>query len=231
MTTLVLVRHGQASFGAPDYDRLSTLGEQQGTLLGEHWQRCGLRPDAAFSGTMQRQRVTGERMLAALGTPADTLALHAGFNEYDHVGLIRGYLPVVLRAHPELAGKTDLAAGDAQQFRTLFNEVIDAWMAGTPAEGPIAETWDAFRARVADGLAHVATAGERVVVFTSGGVIAAALQRALGVEDRVARALNWRIFNASVHSFHVGRNGLDLLGFNDVAHLQAMQDPRLLTRL
>src|SRR6202012_6107391 len=58
VTTLVLVRHGQASFGARNYDELSATGERQGTVLGEHWRRCGRGFDAAWSGEMVRQKVT-----------------------------------------------------------------------------------------------------------------------------------------------------------------------------
>jgi broad specificity phosphatase PhoE len=40
MGTLYLVRHGQASFGADDYDQLSELGGA-GVRLGEHWRAQG----------------------------------------------------------------------------------------------------------------------------------------------------------------------------------------------
>ena len=63
MGALYLVRHGQASFGAADYDQLSELGARQCRRLGEHWQRRGMRFDAAFSGTLRRQR----QSLAAIG--------------------------------------------------------------------------------------------------------------------------------------------------------------------
>jgi broad specificity phosphatase PhoE len=36
MGTLYLVRHGQASFGADDYDQLSALGRRQSVRLGEY---------------------------------------------------------------------------------------------------------------------------------------------------------------------------------------------------
>jgi broad specificity phosphatase PhoE len=40
MGTLYLVRHGQASFGADDYDQLSPLGQQQTVRLGEYFIRA-----------------------------------------------------------------------------------------------------------------------------------------------------------------------------------------------
>lgn len=229
MSTLVLVRHGQASFGARNYDQLSPLGERQGELLGEHWQRCGLGFEAALCGTMQRQRVTAERALGVTGIDPATIHVDPAFNEYDHQGLIRAYLPVIAREHPDFQLQPQQLFSDPQVFQTFFNKVIDAWMNERPADGPIAETWAAFRARCMAGLTAAAVRGERVVAFTSGGVITAALQQALGLDDAVAQRLNWRIFNASVHVFSVGRGGLGLMGFNDVAHLQQLRDERLLT--
>ena len=62
MGTLYLVRHGQASFGADDYDQLSPLGRQQAVRLGEY-----LRPklqgkplEAVLMGSLKRHRQTWE---------------------------------------------------------------------------------------------------------------------------------------------------------------------------
>ena len=43
MGTLYLVRHGQASFGAADYDNLSELGHRQAVRLGEYWRERGMK--------------------------------------------------------------------------------------------------------------------------------------------------------------------------------------------
>ena len=50
MGNLYLIRHGQASFGADDYDVLSTVGERQSVALGEHLARLGLRLDRCVAG-------------------------------------------------------------------------------------------------------------------------------------------------------------------------------------
>lgn len=55
MGTLYLVRHGQASFGADDYDVLSAMGRQQSVRLGEYFQHKGVIFDAALTGTLNRQ--------------------------------------------------------------------------------------------------------------------------------------------------------------------------------
>ena len=54
------VRHGQASFGTDDYDRLSPLGWQQARWLGRHLSETGHRYDAVVSGGMRRHRETAQ---------------------------------------------------------------------------------------------------------------------------------------------------------------------------
>ena len=92
---MVLVRHGQASFGARNYDELSATGERQGTLLGEHWRRCGAAFDAAWSGDLVRQKVTAARAFEAMGAPQTAVTVDPAFNEFDHLALLRAYVPLV----------------------------------------------------------------------------------------------------------------------------------------
>ena len=58
MGTLYLVRHGQASFGADDYDVLSPRGHQQAVRLGEYWRARGMAFDAVMTGTLRRHTET-----------------------------------------------------------------------------------------------------------------------------------------------------------------------------
>ena len=54
MGTLYLVRHGQASFGAEDYDQLSELGTRQCHALGLWFAARGLQFEAVLRGTLKR---------------------------------------------------------------------------------------------------------------------------------------------------------------------------------
>jgi broad specificity phosphatase PhoE len=66
-----VVRHGQASFGAADYDVLSELGHRQAALAGVELRDRGVRIDLVASGTLRRQRETAAAALAAYaGVPA-----------------------------------------------------------------------------------------------------------------------------------------------------------------
>ena len=56
MGTLHLVRHGQASFGAEDYDQLSALGARQCLALGQHYARRGVRFAGVLRGSLRRHQ-------------------------------------------------------------------------------------------------------------------------------------------------------------------------------
>ncbi|MEQ4546722.1 histidine phosphatase family protein, partial [Nocardioides kribbensis] len=116
MGLLLLVRHGQASFGADDYDVLSPTGWEQGRLLGASLAAAGARPTALVRGSMRRHRETLEALVDGAGrgsgdtgtpeTPGVTV--DAGWDEFDHLG--------VVGAHPDLLG--DDAWSDRRAFQT-----------------------------------------------------------------------------------------------------------------
>jgi broad specificity phosphatase PhoE len=229
-TTLVLVRHGQASFGARNYDELSAIGERQGTLLGEHWLRYGRAFEAVWSGDPVRQKVTAARCFAAMNAAETAVSIDASFNEFDHQQLIRAYLPLVAKEHPELAVDPRTLFSDHKTFQRLFDLVIACWIENRTGAATIDESWQAFQARCLDGVRRIAESGaKRVVAFTSGGVITAVLREALDLDADKAFHLNWEVLNASVHTFRLGRRGIVLQRFNDVGHLEVGQEAGLLT--
>ena len=122
MGTLYLVRHGQASFGADDYDCLSALGERQSLRLGEHFRLRGLRFEAAITGTLKRQQQTLAGISEGLGSSIAT-QLWPGLNEYDSHALIAAI-------HPQPLAKPDNPEMVRQYFR-LLRQSLQQWMAGT----------------------------------------------------------------------------------------------------
>jgi len=86
MANLFLVRHGQASFGAHDYDLLSETGQRQSRLLGEYLADRGVRPVRVMTGSLRRQRQTWEGMaegLASRGIDCPAAMIRPGLDEYD----------------------------------------------------------------------------------------------------------------------------------------------------
>jgi len=120
MGTLYLVRHGQASFGADDYDVLSDLGYRQALRLGEYFKYKGIRFDAAFTGTLQRQVKTFEGICAGAGLPLQATQF-AGLNEYDSQA-------VIAAIHPHKLEKASTPELYRHHFR-LLKDGLKQWMA------------------------------------------------------------------------------------------------------
>ena len=74
MANLLVIRHGQASFGAENYDQLSPLGQRQADLTGEFLAQMGVKFSAAYSGDLSRQRETGQRVIGQLENPPNSLS-------------------------------------------------------------------------------------------------------------------------------------------------------------
>lgn len=229
MTTIYLVRHGQASFGSQNYDQLSALGQRQSRILGEYWSQIKFSFDAVYAGDMVRQQDTAHATLAAMSLDLPVHTLPA-FNEYAFEPILRAYLPQIALEHPELGQQLPELYNDHKLFQNVFGLAMSKWLDDAPHDHPPFETWRDFFDRCVDGIKQVASSGhKRVAVFTSGGVISVALRTALGLDDVTTFRQNWRIYNGSVHCFHQGHSDLALLGFNNIAHLELLSQKELLT--
>lgn len=156
MGTLYLVRHGQASFGADDYDQLSPLGREQAVRLGSHWRAQGKRFDAVLTGTLRRHQQTFEGIAEGLQIQPEALTL-SGLNEYDSHALIAAI-------HPQPLPKPDTPELYRQHFRLLC-DALAQWMAGviSPQGMP---SWVDFSGGVRAALEHVRQhhAGQNVLL-------------------------------------------------------------------
>lgn len=169
MSVIHLVRHGQASFGRSDYDRLSELGERQARLVGAAMAERGVSPTILVTGTMRRQRVTGSRLWEAAGWEAP-VDVDEGWNEYDHDAIIAAFKPAYRNA---AVMRADLArrGNPRRAFQQMFAEAAERWTSGEHDED-YPETFAQFRDRVVLAFGRVASrleSGQTGVVVTSGG--------------------------------------------------------------
>lgn len=231
MGTLQLVRHGQASAHEENYDKLSPLGELQARLLGESWKRRGLAVDRVVCGPLVRQRRTAEIAAAAAGLPAPSVI--DALEEMRIEPLFKAHLPALFarHAHLQTLGDASLAAeGVAERSRKvaqLFEQVLLLWGRGQ-ARGDGVEPWLEFRARVRRVLRSFCedARGQRLLAFTSAGVVAAAVQLALDTSDVAAISLAFQVRNSSVSQFLFSADRFSLVAFNEVPHLE---DPGQIT--
>jgi broad specificity phosphatase PhoE len=230
MGAIYLVRHGQASFGAADYDCLSPLGEKQSALLGAALKARLPEVAAAWCGGMKRHRQTADACLGAMGMPALPIEVERGWDEYDHEALVVAH-------EPRYADKTvlgaDLAASvdPARSFQEMFAAAVARWVGGAH-DGDYRESWSAFRRRVAGALEAAARAlkkRESALVFTSGGPIASVVGTLLGLPEERHLQLAWPMANTAVTKLLVrGDGSVQLSSFNEHSHLER-GDERLVT--
>lgn len=213
MGTLYLVRHGQASFGADDYDQLSPLGQQQSVRLGEYFAAKGLRFDAALTGTLRRHVQTFAGICQGAGTPMEAMPW-AGLNEYDSAAVIQAI-------HPAPLPRPDTPEAYRHHFR-LLRDGLTQWMNGvvSPRGMP---TYDAFVQGVTSALDHVRRHhhGGNVLLVSSGGPISTAVGHVLGTSPETTIELNLRIRNSSVTEFAFTPKRHMLVTYNVLPHLDA----------
>lgn len=211
MGTLYLVRHGQASFGEDDYDRLSPLGHQQALRLGEYFAERGVRFDAALTGTLRRHTETFAGIAQGMGWQTEPLQW-PGLNEYDSTAVIGAI-------HPHKLEKPTSLEMYRSHFR-LLRDGLAQWMAGvvSPKGMP---SYDGFVQGVTSALDHVRSqhAEHKVLIVSSGGPISTAVGHVLGTSPETTIELNLRIRNSSVTEFAYTPKRHMLVTYNTLPHL------------
>lgn len=213
MGTLYLVRHGQASFGADDYDQLSDLGRRQSVRLGRYLRERfghGLRFEAVLTGTLRRHLQTWQGITEGAGLNQPHLSW-PGLNEYDSEAVLRAI-------HPEPLPKADTPELYRHHFR-LLRQGLTAWMEGRSA--PIGmPAYPDFVRGITSALDHVREQfSGNVLMVSSGGPISTAVGNLLGTAPEVTIELNFRIRNSAVTEFVFNPKRHALVTFNTVPHL------------
>lgn len=221
MGSLYLVRHGQASFGAADYDQLSPTGHEQCRLLGAWWRERGQRFDAVFTGTLKRHAQSLAGIAEGFGEDLPAVAL-PGLNEYDSEAIVRAI-------HPGPLAKPTDAETVKQHFRLLRTGLL-AWMHGAAAPAGM-PTHAEFAAGVADALARVLAggAGRQVLIISSGGPISTAVGQVLACPAESVVELNLRLRNAAVTEFAFNPRRHHLVSFNTLPQLGRPDQAALVT--
>ena len=230
MSHITLVRHGQASFLEPEYDKLCANGEAQTRLLGEYWARRGVVFSRAYSGPRVRQQETARIVAEAYrsaGPGFPEILVMSEFDEYQAEAILRDCLPRLLQSNPEVRElhRTYEASSESgsrrKTFQKLFEAVIGKWVAGEIA-APGIESWGEFCLRVERGLTQVVSEtppGASAVIFTSAGAIAGAMRRALHLSAEDTLRLTWMSRNASFTHFLASGERFTLSTFNAHPHL------------
>jgi broad specificity phosphatase PhoE len=219
MPVVYLVRHGQASFGAADYDQLSPIGQAQALALGRFFKSKQLSFDASLTGTLRRHGQTYAGIMQGMECDGQAL-LRPGLNEYDSDA-------VVAAIHPEPLSRERSPENDRKHFR-LLRDGLAAWMAGRTAPQGMPAYPDFVRG-ITDVLDEVrdnfgARDDARILICSSGGPISTAVGHILGTSPQATIDLNLRIRNSSVSELAFTHKRHVLLTYNTLPHLEDKPD-------
>jgi broad specificity phosphatase PhoE len=212
MGTLYLVRHGQASFGTDDYDRLSELGARQCQRLGEYFRERDVRFDGVITGTLRRHTESYAAIARGLQAEHEALAM-PGLNEYDSEAIVRAI-------HPQPLKRPSNADEVRQHFRLLRDGLV-AWIEGR-AQPDGMPSFERFNAGIVEALDHVRSRHDGdVLIVSSGGPISTAVAHVLGAPGKAMIELNLRMRNSAVTEFAFTPKRHALVTFNTLPHLES----------
>jgi len=206
MSHITLIRHGQANTNARDeasYDRLSPLGHQQANWLGAHLRTSGQHHPRVYCGTLTRHAETADGM----GYDHDVIR-DPRLNEMEYFNLSQ-----LMEQQHGLVVPTG-----REGFVQHMPRVFAAWAADDIENPP--ETWSHFESRVGDALAEISQGDGPALVVTSGGLIAMAMRRAMGLSTLSTARMALAIMNTSMHRLRPINQHLSPVLFNAVPHLE-----------
>ena len=222
MSEIYIVRHGQASLGAKNYDKLSRLGWDQTRWLGEYYQHRGLKFDRVIVGDMRRHKETLQGISEGMEVEL-TPRIDPRFNEFTFFPVLRLYQAVYQPDAPPMT--------TAREFFAVLRTVMAAWIAGDLDEalreydteqGTVTESWDQFNQRVVEALteARAGDHSEKTLIVSSGGPKSLAMRHVLGLSNDATIELMMQIRNTSTTQFLSAPERMSLKAFNVLAHME-----------
>ena len=222
MTTIYLVRHGQASFGKEDYDNLSEIGLKQAFLLGQYFKTLNLNFDKIFVGTLKRQIQTYKQIIKSYDTVIDYESTPL-LNEYDVKSVLMGFVNGRSLTKDELH--------DKKTHFNLLRNAVTAW-SENKVFNDISETWNEFDVRAQKFLNIINKnkyKSKSILVVSSGGTISMILKQILSLPSSQFVNFHFQIFNSSLTKIIINEFGMSLSLFNSIAHLDHRKDSNLIT--
>jgi broad specificity phosphatase PhoE len=218
--SLLLIRHGQASYGKANYDELSATGHHQSKKLGQWLVSHQHVFQQVRIGTMQRHLQTFALIAEAYrehGLALPEPVQDASLNEFDHDAVFSSYSrlnaddPVVKAA----------ASRDQRAVGAMVHAALLAWTENSLGDLP--ESWDVFGQRAKEAAKNLPQTGDTLAI-SSGGLISRIAQQAMEIPDHRAIDLNIALRNSAISEFHPRHSHWRLGMWNALPHLHDMRD-------
>ncbi|MGK0291021.1 MAG: broad specificity phosphatase PhoE [bacterium] len=236
MSKIYFVRHGQASFGSENYDRLSDLGRVQVQHVAEHFFQQEIMFDAVYSGSLERQIDTAEIIRTFYQEQGVTLPKrneNEGLNEYDSDQFLYAYGEKVQNEGIEPHFSKIELLKNPKQFQRFYEQAALHWIAKKLDMSGL-KTWEDYQVAVNQALNKVQSENQdqkNILIASSGGPLSFAVQKALQLDDEQTLRLTWQTYNSGVTQFIYNQDGeYSLSIFNSIAHLEQKNKQQLITQ-
>ena len=216
MAEIILLRHGQASFGEANYDQLSSVGFQQSRWVGEHFHSLGKHFDHVARGTLLRHQQTADSMLEGMHLaeqPVADVSVLPGLDEFS-------FSTIVSPLHKRYPQQwVDTGQPQYDYYKNMLF-AMQLWMDDRLDADIECESWQDFRHRVMSAFRLIVDNGhQKQLVVTSGGPIAIILADIMGLDEHRLRSKLLQIKNSSYSRILYNRRQFTLDSFNEIPHL------------
>ena len=230
MSILHLIRHGQASFGADDYDNLSPKGIEQSVALGKALSQKESKFDHVIVGPHRRHIQTFEGIkkgykFADLPDPF----IDERFAENQLMEIAQHFIPQILNSNKTTNEIFHEIPKEERhdKFLKLFHIVAKKWMnEELDLSKHNFEGFSVFRARIANTLKTIQdkmTDKPDIMVVTSGGAISGFYAEATNCSQEEIMKLNFGLKNVSISEFVVTTERFTLKAFNSSLIAQELE--------
>ena len=223
MATIYLIRHGQASFGAEDYDKLSELGCRQAIVVGEYFRDGGVHFDAVYSGDLSRQRETA-RLAIASQTKQVPHYIDPRFNEIQNDAQLKYLMPEVVKINPTIQTLVEKGLSSSKDYQKVIDAVFNYWVSPACAD-PRIQSWAEFSSGTRQAIADIIEdqgGGKTIGIFTSGGTLATIVAQVLGLGGEKTYQFYEPVLNCSITQLFYSRSRISLSYFNDCSFFRVL---------
>ncbi|HNF15772.1 MAG TPA: histidine phosphatase family protein [Leptospiraceae bacterium] len=221
---IFLIRHGQASFGEENYDRLSEKGRLQAELLSEYLRKNFPEPDLVCMGSLKRHEETAAPFIRDRKN-CSTVKDRA-LDEFTEK-LWRDMAVHLRSAHPEFGKLISVFQKFSGQktervkkmFFRLTGIILHSWRSGITPNGN--ESWAEFKKKKTDFLKDISKKNhENIYIFSSGIPLTVMLSDIFGFGSEREMEISLYLWNTSLSILHSANGKIIPVTVNSIPHLQ-----------
>lgn len=225
MSQITIVRHGQASFGADDYDQLSALGKKQALALGDYFVKQKRTFDSIYLGDLKRHKQTLDQIQKAFQLKDIVLpqaTVLPGLNEHHGPRIVRKHFEKLKKEDSpmgEWARAFEPQKGASPKYFRYYNKITSAWSKGEIQDEEI-ESWSDFRLSVESALSRIRSenkGSKNILVVSSGGPLSVFVGTSFVAKNEDIMSMAQLVYNCAYAQLLYSGERINLQSFNRLA--------------